>query len=844
VNQPDDNKTQAITVLTNGTVINHYRIIEKIGAGGMGEVYLAEDTGLNRQVALKFLSSHLCQDADCRTRFKREAQAAAKLNHPNIVTVYEVSEFNSRPFFAMEYVEGQSLRELIKAKEVPIEWVIELAIQICEGLHKAHQLGVVHRDVKPANILIDADGRAKILDFGLASVTGSDQLTKTGSTLGTIGYMSPEQVRGEQVDHRTDIFSFGVVLYELITGRPPFKGDNDAATLHHVTDNEIEPLVRYKTGVPDELQRIIDKALAKAKEMRYQHFDELKSDLKRSKTELEQSRSGIARTRSQTARPSVAVLYLQNFSEHKEDEYFAAGMTEDIITQLSKIGSLLVTSRSDVEQFKGKQVDIRAIAEKLRVSYVMEGSVRKHGQRIRITCQLIRANDGFHVWAESYDRQLEDIFDIQADIAKTVAQELKLVLFPEELKRIEKKPTENVQAYEYYLQGREYYTAGFSTREGLHLAIKMFNKALEADPNFALAYVGLSGCYDSYVMFNVDLKRSWLEKAEEASLRALSLDPHLPNAHSSLSRLYWIMGKTEQMIQKAEEAVVANPDYEKSWNSLGFWNSLVGQYLKAERALKRALELNPTTPGLYGRFIVLYSLWGKPEKVAEYFKKGLEIVPDDWWTYFRMAEHHIRRGQLNEAERMTRRALDINPRSALSYDFLVEISILSGDFDGAFQFLEESRQQKPNQDLFIESGYIKQVKGERVQAEVDLNSCIEYNLPLIREFEDMRDEYHCRSRIALAHALKGESGKATEEADTVRKKLGKALLSLEWAYDRDIIKLLSFVYSLTGLREEAMTLLEFLCENNRSSPAYIRLHPFYRSLAGYPAFEKLIGSGG
>jgi serine/threonine protein kinase len=295
---PDDDKTRTHVLLTSGTMVSHYRIIEKIGAGGMGEVYLAEDTELNRKVALKFLPPHLCQDADCRTRFKREAQAAAKLNHPNIVTIYEVSEFNGRPFFAMEHVEGQSLRDLIKAKELPIERVIELAIQICEGLHKAHQSGIVHRDVKPANILIDADGRAKILDFGLASVTGSDHLTKTGSTLGTIGYMSPEQAKGEEVDQRSDIFSLGVVLYEMITSKSPFKTDNDAATLRNITDQEPEPLARYKAGVSSELQIIISKALQKDGALRYQHADELSADLKSVRSTGETSAATRALSRS------------------------------------------------------------------------------------------------------------------------------------------------------------------------------------------------------------------------------------------------------------------------------------------------------------------------------------------------------------------------------------------------------------------------------------------------------------------------------------------------------------------------------------------------------------------
>jgi len=276
----NDDITRLHIHLEKDTLVGHYRIVEKIGSGGMGDVYLAEDTKLNRRVALKFLSPHLCQDEACRQRFEREAQAAAKLDHPNIVTVYEVGEFQGRPFFAMQHVAGQSLRELIKAKELPIERVTELAIQICEGLHKAHQSGIVHRDVKPANILIDADGRAKILDFGLASVAGTDHLTKTGSTLGTIGYMSPEQAKGEEVDQRSDIFSLGVVLYEMITSKSPFKTDNDAATLRNITETEPEPLARYKSGVDAELQRIISKALQKDRALRYQHTDELSADLK------------------------------------------------------------------------------------------------------------------------------------------------------------------------------------------------------------------------------------------------------------------------------------------------------------------------------------------------------------------------------------------------------------------------------------------------------------------------------------------------------------------------------------------------------------------------------------
>jgi serine/threonine protein kinase/tetratricopeptide (TPR) repeat protein len=305
--QPDDDKTRTYVPLTGGTMVSHYRIVEKIGAGGMGEVYLAEDTKLNRKVALKFLPVHACQDADRRSRFTREAQAAAKLNHPNIVTIYEVSEFSGRPFFAMENVEGETFRDLGKSKELPLSRIIELAIQVSDGLAKAHTAGVVHRDIKPSNVLIDQDGRAKIVDFGLASVHGSEHLTKTGSTLGTVGYMSPEQARGEEADARSDLFSFGVVLYELIAGRPPFKAESDIATVKNIVEAVPEPLARYKNDVPDDLQRIIDKLLSKDRGLRYQHADDVATDLKRLISSVSASPIPFKRKR-RILIPSVALL--------------------------------------------------------------------------------------------------------------------------------------------------------------------------------------------------------------------------------------------------------------------------------------------------------------------------------------------------------------------------------------------------------------------------------------------------------------------------------------------------------------------------------------------------------
>jgi Tfp pilus assembly protein PilF len=471
----------------------------------------------------------------------------------------------------------------------------------------------------------------------------------------------------------------------------------------------------------------------------------------------------------------------------------------------------------------------------------MEGSVRKYGNKIRITCQLIKASDGFHAWAESYDRQMEDLFAIQADVAKEVAQALKVTLAPPELAMIEKKPTLNVQAYNYYLQGREYYVTGFFTIQGQQLAIKMFEKALEADSYFALAYAGLSDCYSTYVMNRLDPKKSWLEKAEKAGLKALALDPNLAEGHRSLSRLYMTEGKTEKAIQEAEAAVKINPNYGEAWRLLGNWYTYTGQYPKAESALMRALEVKPTESQLFQGFIELYSRWGKKEKVEEYFNKGLEIQPDNWQTYSGMSVYYLRQGELEEAKRMARKSLIVNPQNIRPLLNLIQIFMMSGEVDSAFYYINEYRQQNPNTDLFVELGHLELMRGNEKQAELYLDSCIQFNQPLVEEFENLLPEYYARSRMALAYALLGESRKALEQADRVKKSLGESLLSVKWAIsDWVILQPLSFVYSLTGQKEEAVQILEFLAKNNILTPAYIKLHPFYKNLAGYPAFEELI----
>jgi serine/threonine protein kinase/Tfp pilus assembly protein PilF len=823
-----------------GQTISHYKILEKLGEGGMGVVYKAQDTKLDRIVALKFLPKSLLCDSEAKIRFEHEAKAASALDHPNIGTIYEIDEVEDECFISMAHIEGKSIKELLKEKTFSMEEVLNIAIQIAEGLNAAHKKGIVHRDIKSDNLMLTNDGLVKIMDFGLAKLKGVSRLTRTGSTLGTLAYTSPEQAQDMELDQRSDIFSFGVVLYEMITEQLPFKGEHQAAIIYSILNETPEPLARYKANVPEGLQRVVDKAMAKDRDERYQNVNDLLADLRREKKSLEYVGTAVATKPAESPKPAIAVLYLQNFSENKEDAYFAAGMTEDIITQLSKISGLRVRSRNDVEQFKNKPVNLKEAADRLRVSYVMEGSVRKYGNKIRITCQLIKASDGFHVWADSYDRQMEDLFAIQADVAKAVAWALKVVLIPAELEKIEKKPTLNVQAYDYYLQGREYYFGGGSLqKERLELSTEMFGKALIADSNFALAYAGLSDCYSSYVMNYVDPKRSWLNEAEKAAQKALTLDPNLAEAHRSLSRLYWVEGKTEKSVQEAEEAVKANPNYGEAWRVLGQYYTLTGQYPKAESALMRALEVKPTETILFAAIIDLYSAWGKKEKAEEYFNKGLEIQPQSGYTYFGMSSYYLFQGDLGEAERMAHKAMNADPHIISPLLNLIQIFMMSDDPDTALHYINKYRRQNPGQDLFVELGYLELIRGNKKQAEIDLDSCIQFNRPLIKELEGLPDEYYCRLRIALAYALKGESRKALEQAERVKGSLGESLLKMKSAIFWHVVRPLSFVYSLAGQKEKAVRMLDFFVMNDLMTPAYIKLHPWYKNLAGYPAFEEL-----
>ncbi|MEE9270561.1 MAG: protein kinase [Candidatus Krumholzibacteria bacterium] len=663
-----------------GQTISHYKILSKLGEGGMGVVYKASDTKLKRTVALKFLSPHLLANDKDKQRFLHEAQAAAGLNHPNICTVHEIHEADGHTFMVMEHIEGTSLRDKIESGPMAIDDALETALQVAKGLSKAHGQGIVHRDIKPGNVLLTEDGDAKIVDFGLAKLATQTRLTKTGATVGTVMYMSPEQAKGEGVDHRTDVWSLGVVLYEMLAGRLPFRGDIEQAVVYSIMNQDPDPVTSTRKDVPIALEDIIEKALSKDPEKRYESVDAFLAALEeqrdhrvlgiterrftfvRKLRRRKRLTAGVAavvvvalaavliqtlHTRSMEI-DSVAVLPFVNLSGDEGQEYFSDGMTEALINELGQIGALTVISRTSVMQFKGTDKPLPEIARELNVDAIIEASVTRDGEKVRITAQLIRANPERQMWAESYTRDAGDLLSLHAEVAQAIAERIEVAVTAREQERLTHVRTVDPQAYDAYLKGR-YYSYVWAEEE-MKKGLRYYVEAIEIDPTYAQAYAGLADCYSTLGLFGFMPGDEAMPKARAAAKKAVELEPSLGIAHAMLG---WVKfaGDCDWYGPDADfrRAVELSPNNADVHTWYDQYLTTTGRFDEAIVHSKRAVELDPLTPTTALHLAWVYEYAGRYDDAIEVTKMAIEMKPSDPYGQLQLAGGYLGKGMRAEA---------------------------------------------------------------------------------------------------------------------------------------------------------------------------------------------------
>jgi len=698
-----------------GKTISHYKVLEKLGEGGMGVVYRAEDTRLKRPVALKFLKYEAVGDSAEKKRFLHEAQAAARLDHSNICAVHEVDHIVGQSFIAMAFVDGQSLKDRLEGGQLVIEEVNSIARQIAEGLNEAHEKGIVHRDIKPANIMLTTKGQVKIMDFGLAKLSGVTRVTKTGSTIGTMAYMSPEQARGEEVGRSTDIWSFGVVLYEMLTGRLPFQGEYEAAVLYSILNRELDSVSDLRPGTPRNLQRIIGKALEKEPADRYSSMTEIIADLKETKPTEEEE---------QEPKKSIIVLPFEDISPEGDNEYFSDGLTEEIFTDLSHVRDLLVISRNSAMTFKDTNKRTSEIAKIVNVRYVLEGSVRKAGNNLRITAQLIDAATDAHLWAEKYRGTLEDVFDIQEEVSSKIVDALKVTLSPEEKKRIAERPIDDIQAYQCYLKARQEMWKW--TADGLERAKTLIQSGMNILGENELFYIAMGTIYAQHKNFAIQKDESYIKKAEECVRDAFKLNADSSRGHYLMGFIELeLRGNTKEAVKEMEAALATDSNDSETLNMLAYAYAMSGKGYEADPLFKKAVEIDPLNPLIYlfsaaasaydGEFataldLITTCLQMNPENPLARYGHALFLAYNHRYDEaFRSIEQHIKESPqsvwaqlgvflkyaLQNKQAMALQTVTEELRDAMKWDniypvWMAECYALIGENDEAIDWIEEA----------------------------------------------------------------------------------------------------------------------------------------------------------
>ncbi len=786
----------------------------------MGEVYRARDSKLKREVAIKVLPQSLAADADALARFEREALAVAALSHPNILAIFDFGTHEGTAYAVTELLEGETLRGKLDAGPIPQKQAVDYALQVAKGLSAAHEKGVVHRDLKPENLFVTRDGHLKILDFGLAkrveavtpgketsAPTGSGH-TEPGTVMGTAGYMSPEQVKGLPVDYRSDIFSFGAILYELLSGKKAFKRDTSAEAMAAIMRDEPPELSESGRNISSALDRVGRHCLEKDPERRFHSAHDLAFDLEalsdvsapasgartirpkpawRRRTALGfggvvaagllvlvavllwRTRGGKSGAPSASApdRKSVAVLPFQNLSPDPENAFFADGMTEDILTQLSKIRDLKVISRSSVMRYKGTQKPIQTIAAELGVGAVLEGSVRRAGSRVRIVGQLIDARTDEHLWAETYDRELKDVFAIQSEVAQQIAAALRATLSPAEKKRIEQNPTRNLAAYDQYLKGRElYYRYRKADNES---ALGLFQKALELDPGFALAYAGLGDAYAQRAL-RFGFPPSWLESSLQMSGKAITLDSDLADGYKARGLAYLAGAAYRQSLEANRRAVEINPSHAVAIYNLGAVLRFLGRFDEALSWERRAIELDPKNPIFVNGTGVTYAALGDAAEAERWLKRSLELQPELGQTHAYLIWLYLQKQREREALQEAGNAMTLLPKDPWVLNAAAIEALLAEKLPRAEQLFEQAFSAFRGTRGFRDGGvgvethlaYLRLRNRRQAEAE----ALLEESLATDRRLADEgNQDWSVPFDTACVHALRGEKDEALRWLD-------------------------------------------------------------------------------